>query len=961
MKNAFLLLCLSCLISTIFAQQPPASSASSRLEGFTLRQNLKNGSILKNITFESVGPTVFGGRVTDIDVHPTDPTRFYVAYASGGLWKTESNGSAFEPIFDQEAVMTIGDIAIDWTNDVIWIGTGEVNSSRSSYAGLGMYRSTDGGKTWEHRGLPESHHIGRIILHPTDPNTLWVAVLGHLYSPNAERGVYKTSDGGKNWEKVLYVNPNAGAIDLIIDPDNPQQLYAATWERTRRAWNFVESGEGSGIWKSTDGGNNWQRLNTSNSGFPQGEGVGRIGLALTKQDGKPVLYAVLDNYFRRPKEDDETESDALTKDKLRTMSKADFLKLEDKAVEKYLRSNNFPKKYTGKSVMEMVETDKVQPLALVEYLEDANSLLFDTPVIGAEVYRSDDGGKRWRKTHDDFLDQVYNSYGYYFGQITVSPHNANKIYIAGVPVLRSEDGGKTFKNINGASVHVDHHVLWASPGRDQHLIIGNDGGLNISYDDGESWFKCNTPAVGQFYSVAVDGRQPYRIYGGLQDNGVWAGPSTYEASVRWHQTGNYPYKFLMGGDGMQVAIDNRDDNTVYTGYQFGNYFRINQATGDRSYITPKPDLGERPYRWNWQSPIHLSAHNQDIVYFGANKLLRSFNQGEQFDEISDDLTTGGIKGDVAYSTLTTIHESPLRFGLLYVGSDDGLVHLSRDGGNQWENISAGLPERMWVTRVQASAHVEGRVFVSLNGYRWDDFNAYVYKSDDYGKTWQNIGSSLPAEPVNVIKEDPKNPDLLYIGTDHALYISLDGGQTYTSASGGLPAVAVHDLVVHPEENELVLGTHGRSFWKAGVGELQQLDETIMAKALHAFAISKQRYSSRWGRIPNPYTEARVPETKLPVYSRFGGKLTVSILTESELEIQKLEYDLDAGLNYLDYDLSIMPRLKEEYKNALNEKAEEPVDLKTADNKQVYLRPGKYKVVYQLGQDQEEKTLVIKGR
>ncbi|MEN0050144.1 MAG: glycosyl hydrolase, partial [Bacteroidota bacterium] len=381
-----------CLFAQAVAPQPPATTANERIASFQQRQQLEANSLVAGVPFRNVGPTVFSGRVADLEVSPKDPTHFYVAYASGGLWKTTNNGMKFEPLFDNEIVMTIGDIAVDWQRNTIWVGTGEVNSSRSSYAGVGMFKSEDGGKTWEHKGLGESHHIGRVILHPNDPNTLWVAVLGHLYSPNEERGIYKTTDGGENWKKVLYSNENAGAIDLILDEKNPDVLYAATWERTRRSWDFVESGEGSGIYKSTDGGENWIQINTAKSGFPTGSGVGRIGLARTVEDGEEILYAILDNYDRRPKEEEE-EKEELSKDDLREMSKADFLKLEKEVIAKFLKDNRFPEKYNMEEVRMMVEKDKIEPLALVEYLEDANSLLFDTPVIGAEVYRSDNGGK----------------------------------------------------------------------------------------------------------------------------------------------------------------------------------------------------------------------------------------------------------------------------------------------------------------------------------------------------------------------------------------------------------------------------------------------------------------------------------------------------------------------------------------------------------------------------------------
>ncbi|MEM6965531.1 MAG: glycosyl hydrolase [Bacteroidota bacterium] len=935
-------------VNVLLGQNPyPATQAEDRIKSYEKRQALLEKSMVANIPFESVGPSVFSGRVVDIDVSPDDPTHFYVAYASGGLWKTTNNGTTFTPLFDNEIVMTIGDIAVDWKNNVIWVGTGENNSSRSSYSGVGMFRSTDDGQTWEHRGLPESHHIGRIVLHPTDPNIIWVAALGHLYSPNKERGIYKTTNGGNTWEQTLFVNENTGGIDLVVSKENPNTLYAATWERERRAWNFVESGKGSGIYKSTDGGKTWELRTDAQSGFPQGTGVGRIGIALYEKDGKEVLYAILDNYFRRPpKKKDEDEE--LTKDDLRNMSNVDFLQLQEDKVKDFLANNRFPKKYSAEKVIKMVKEDEITPLALVEYLEDANSLLFDTPVIGAEVYRTDNGGKKWKKTHDDYLDAVYNSYGYYFGNIRVSPNDPDKIYIMAFRAIRSDDGGKNFKPIGGDNVHVDHHACWVNPNRAGHIIIGNDGGINISYDDGEKYIKCNSPAVGQFYYLALDNAEPYNIYGGLQDNGVWVGPSTYEAGSKgWHNSGQYPYQSIMGGDGMQVAIDLRDNNTVYTGYQFGNYFRINKKTEDRKYITPKHELGERPLRWNWQTPIHLSIHNQDILYMGANKLFRSFNQGNDFQPISEDLTKGGQKGDVAYGTLTAIHESPLKFGLLYVGSDDGLVHITQDGGYTWKNINAGLPKDLWVARIQASKFDEGTVYIALNGYRWDNFESHIYQSTDYGKNWTRLGDDLPLEPVNVIKEDPDNENVIYVGTDHGVYVSFNQGKSFMMMQKDFPAVAVHDIVVHPTAKEIVLGTHGRSFYKANVEHLQQLDEKILAKNVHLFSLEKTRYNDRWGRQFSPWRDPLEPKMSIPFFVKSKGRVNIVIKNKDGDILKSFFTDAAQGMNYASYDLSIDTSKRSQYETYLNKgkkkkkNAAQLVKIKNTDTQKIYLRPGTY--------------------
>lgn len=962
MRSLFSLLFLLSSCTLVYSQlEPPFTPAVERIKSFEQRKKLIDNSLLGEIAFTNIGPAVQSGRVADLDVSPTDPTHFYVAYASGGLWKTVNNGTSFEPLFDREMVMTIGDIAVDWASSTIWVGTGEVNSSRSSYSGTGIFKSTDNGKTWSHLGLGESHHIGRIVLHPSNPNTAWVAVLGHLYSPNQERGVYKTTDGGQTWTRVLFINDNTGAIDLLADPANPDILYAAAWERSRRAWNFSEAGPGSGIYKSTDGGQSWTLVSGGKSGFPEGEGIGRIGLAAAQADGQTLLYAVLDNQTPRPKKE-EKKDDVLAKDDLRTMSKEDFLKLDAKKVQAYLDNNGFPEKYSAEKVQKMVRQDKIQPLALVEYIEDANTLLFDTEVTGAEVYVSRDGGQTWAKTHEGYLDDLFYTYGYYFAQIRVAPQSeGQKLYTMGVPVLRSEDAGKTWKSINGDNVHVDHHALWVSPSRPGHLILGNDGGVNISFDDGEHWIKCNTPPVGQFYAVAVDRSEPYNVFGGLQDNGVWRGPSTYKAGVNWHNSGRYPYRFVLGGDGMQVAVDTRDNSTIYTGFQFGNYFRIDLDKDSSNSITPRHELGERPLRWNWQTPIHLSAHNQDILYMGSNKLHRSFNQGRSFEAISGDLTTGGKKGDVAFSTLTSIHESPMKFGLLYCGSDDGLVHVTQDGGNTWSNISKGLPENMWVSRVQASAHEQGRVYLSLNGYRWDHFEPFVYVSEDYGKTWTRIGRDLPLEPVNVIREDPVNPDLLYVGTDHGLYASLDRGQTFMALNKNLPNTPVHDLVVHPKAKEIVVGTHGRSIFKASVKELQQMDSETLAKPLALFDIPSTRYNGGWGATRGAWGELRLPELLIPVYAKESGKATLKLLAGDNILLYEWSADLKKGLNYLPYSLEWNERVKSAYEKYLNEKKKpdaDPIVLEKAKNEKWYLRKGSYLLKVEAGDNKVEGKVVV---
>ncbi len=900
---------------------------------------------VEHVPFENIGPTIFSGRVSDLEVNPEDPTKFYVAYASGGLWYTENNGTSFEPIFDHEDVITIGDFDVDWDNHRIWLGSGEVNSSRSSYSGKGMYMSEDHGKNWSKKGLEDTHHIGKVLVHPDDSNNIIVAALGHLYSPNEERGIFLSTDQGTTWTKTLYIHDNCGVVDLVRDPNDPNTLYAAAWERERRAWNFVESGEGSGIYKSVDGGSSWKKLS---GGFPQGEGVGRIGLSISSSDGNTRLYALLDNYFRRPPEDKKDQT-SLTKDDFKTMSESEFEKLSDEDLSDYLKDNNFPKKYSAESVKTMIKNKEAVPADLASYLENANSLLFDTPVIAAELYASDDGGETWKKTHEDYLDRVYNSYGYYFGLVSAHPSDLNEVFVGGVPLIRSENGGQTFKYIGSENVHSDHHALWINPARDGHIINGNDGGINISYDDGEHWIKCNSPSVGQFYHIAVDMEKPYNVYGGLQDNGVWKGKHTYNANSGWHSNGKYPYQRVMGGDGMQTAIDTRDNQTFYTGFQFGNYFRINSQTGKRKRITPTHELGEAPLRWNWMAPIHLSEHNQDIIYMGANKLFRSMDQGDHFDAISDDLTKGGKKGDVPFGTLSAIHESPLQFGLIYTGSDDGNIQVTQDGGHSWTLISEGLPADRWVSRVQASSHLKSRVYASLNGYRSDDFRPYLYVSDDYGQTWTSISQTLPDYPINVIKEDPENENLLYVGTDFGSYVSFDQGQHFERLKNGLPHVPVHDIVIHPRDNHMLIGTHGRSIYKADISALREYND-IKNEEVALFSIGKLKHKPNAGKIYASYREPVKQEIGLSVYSKSAGKISLEVETEEGQTLKQWSEKVPAGYSIIKYDLSM------EEKNKKNLSTEEKVS--TADNGILYLPKGVYQLlVKKNGTEAKEKIVV----
>ncbi|MEM1127835.1 MAG: glycosyl hydrolase [Bacteroidota bacterium] len=940
--------------SPTFGAAPLAPTAAlARQAGFAQRQALMNGSLVQNEPLTNIGPTVMSGRVVDLDVNPANPTEFYVAYASGGLWHTQSNGITFAPLFEEEAVMTIGDIAVDWASGTLWVGTGENNSSRSSYAGLGVYKSTDGGASWTHQGLAETHRTGRIVLHPTDPQTLWVAAIGPLYSPSEHRGVYKSTDGGATWTQTLYEGPETGVIDLALDPTNPDVLYASTWTRSRTAWNFVEGGDGSAIYKSTDGGSSWTRLTTADSGFPSGEIVGRIGLAVFPEN-PDVVYALLDNQARRPAEENDNEAnDALAREDFQDMTQDALLALDDEALNTFLRRNGFPADVSAERVKTMAEAGTITAFSLYEYLTDANRQLFDTPVVGAEVYRSLDGGQTWSRTHTDFIDALYYSYGYYFGEIRVDPQNADKLYILGVPILTSDDGGASWRSINEENVHVDHHALWVNPAQPGHLILGNDGGVNISYDDGATWFKGNTPTVGQFYAIQVDDAQPYNVYGGLQDNGVWYGPHTYAESYQWYEEGDYPYDRLLGGDGMQVEVDTRTNQTLYTGFQFGNYFRVDKDTGRRTYIQPRHELGERPLRFNWQTPIHLSRHNQDILYLGANKLYRSMDQGDTWTALSEDLTQGGRPGDVPFGTLATLDESPLRFGLLYTGSDDGLVHVTRDAGASWQRISDTLPQDLWVSRVEASAHAEGRVYVTLNGYRTDHFEAYLYVSNDYGASWQRLGTDLPPEPVNVVVEDPSVEDLLYVGTDHGLYLSIDRGQTFMAMMNGLPHTPVHDLKVQDRDADLLVGTHGRSIYRADLERVRQLP-ALQDTPLAMFEVDGVRYRAQWGSSFATWAEPRVPEVMLAYLTQTAGAVTLRVLTPDGTVVQSLTDEAERGINRVSYALTADP----EAASALPPHEDQPATQ--ADDGQWYLTPGLYTIELTQGGETVRTTLDVEA-
>ena len=896
--------------------------ASDRFDAGAAHAALDAASWTSGLDLRCVGPTVMSGRVVDLSVNPTDPSEFVVAYATGGLWHTTDHGTSFTPLFDHETVIFLGAIAVDWTSRTLWAGTGEVNSSRSSYAGIGVYRSQDWGKTWQHMGLTASHHIGRIEL--TTEGNVYVAALGALYQDESpgQRGLYKWTEASGGWDLLLdgtqTGRPAAGAVDMVIDDANQNHLYVALWDRTRRAWDFTEGGPGSGVFESIDGGNSWVRLTTEAHGFPAEKGIGRIGLAY--HSGANRLYVMVDNQNEKPEKENEEKEDELKAKDFRDMRAKEFAALDTAALTDFLERNDFPEDANAETLFQRVADGDLDPEALADFLGDANAEMFNPPIIGAEVYRwqaqpllkgetfprglDATSTAQWTRTHEEGLDEVCYSYCYYFGLIEVDPTDEDHLVIGGVPLLESTDGGANWSSIAQDNVHVDHHHIWFNPADPLHLVNGNDGGINVTYDGGEHWTSCNSPAVGQFYAVAVDDADPYRIYGGLQDNGTWRGPSGYEASPRWHQTGDYPYDRLNGGDGMQIQVDTRDNETVYTGSQFGWYARANRQTGDRAYLHPKHTLGETPLRWNWQTPIFLSRHHQDVLYMASNRVHRSLAKGEDFEAMSGDLTRGPRKGNVPFGSLTSINESPLRFGRLAVGSDDGLLHTSTDGGYTWEDRTPPAPNAspnrsLWISEVLWSHHSADRLYATFNGYRHDHFSPYLYVSEDAGNTWMRLGADgtegagLPLEPINALAESKDVDGLLFCGTDGGLYVSMDAGQSWSMAHPELPRVPVHDLVIQEREDDLVIGTHGRSIWVLDIGPLTKgLSEgsEMDITTLRFDAPEDIEWQEGWGNRGYGWGEPWEPEVQLNVFLPRGGDCQIATEDSTGQVVSQAEFE-----------------------------------------------------------------------
>ena len=796
-------LSLASLVAVLILLGPVGVAAQGRAPGKTktpVAVPLDAAEILKTIDYRSIGPTQQSGRFVDFAVPLQRPNTFYAASASGGLWKTENNGQTFEPLFENEKVFSIGDVAVAPSNpDILWLGSGEANNSRSTYWGDGVYKSVDAGKSWRNMGLKESHHIGRIVINPSNPDTVYVAALGHLYTENAERGVYKTTDGGILWTKVLDVVTDGrtiGVVDLVMDPVDPETLYAASYDRLRKPWTFQLGGPGSGVHKSTDGGRTWTKLA---NGLPGGI-LGRIGLTISPKNPK-TLYAMVENA-----------------NKPGMSSEVRWKEIVD-----------------GKSSQGMID---------------------------GEIYRTDDAGSTWRKVSPD-KRSIGGAPGYYYGQIIIDPANDENVFILSVGVLASRDGGKTW--ISAFDFGGDNHALWIDPKDSSHMLLGYDHGLGVTWDAGKNWYHPDFLSLAQLYAIDFDMSYPYRVAGGLQDNGSLMGPSTKPgagSSGRRGVTGSgippgppirlEDWSSVGGGDGMYNVFDRATNRYLYNESQFGPLSRIDLVTGEAkgiSYGRLKPET-----RWNWCAPIHVSYHNSDTIYHCGNIVVMSTNRGESWTEISPDLTTndaskltvGGKGGDgnIQYCTITTFDESPLVPGLLWVGTDDGNVWVTRDNGKAWTKLNdkiTGNPG-YWVSRVAASNFDPGTAYVSYTGLRNDDFRPFVYKTTDYGATWTSLTAGLPEGSVNVVREDAKNPNLLFAGTDNGVTFSIDGGKAWMNLKKDLPTQPVHDLKIHPREADLIVATHGRGAYITDIKPLQELSPEVLAKDFHLFAVeSKVRW------------------------------------------------------------------------------------------------------------------------
>jgi photosystem II stability/assembly factor-like uncharacterized protein len=826
------------------------------------------------LPWRSIGPASMGGRVVALAVCETDPSRYWVATASGGLLRSLDNGVTFEHQFDHEATVSLGDVCVAPSDpDVVWVGTGEANPRNSASYGDGVYKSTDGGKTWKNMGLRKSFQVGRIAIRPTDPNVVYVGALGRLWGPNEERGLYKTTDGGKTWQRVLHVDDRAGVIDVQMSPADPDTLLVATWERQRDAFDTNTPakvwGPGGGLYKTTDGGKTFRKLTR---GLPTCA-LGRVGLCYFRKDPR-IVYAVVESEkiglgpprFRARASDlgiegkDAEDAGA----RLTAVSRGgpaweaglrpdDHVvavgKIEVHSYEQLLRA--LGRQRPGDTVrVRAHRAGRVMTFELAyprgaRTLTDESSRPYGGFLGGQEpnlqdeqgpegfehggVYRSDDGGESWQRVNS--LDPR----PMYFSQVRVDPNDDRRVYVLGVSLYRSDDGGRTFRQ-DVYGIHGDHHALWIDPRDGRHVLVGNDGGTYVSYDRMAHWDRLNHAAIGQFYHVTVDTRPLYRVYGGLQDNGVWDGPNrtrTADGPV------NDDWVRLTGGDGFNCRVDPTDPDLVYYETQWGRVTRRDLRTGEMASL--RPPTGTGPSRSNWNSPFLLSHRNPRIYYCAGKRVFRSLDRGEDLRPISPGL------GRTERGTATALAESPRNPEVLWAGTDDGALWVTRDGGREWTNVAGnvGLPGPRWVAGIDASRAKEGRAYVAFDGHRSDDDEPYVYVTEDYGQTWKSLRANLPTGPTRVVQEDPGNADLLFLGTEFGAWASLDQGASWLSLNGGLPTVAVHEFAF-PATGEVVAATHGRSLWVLDAVPLRQMTPQVLRARAHLFAPAP---AVRWREEP----------------------------------------------------------------------------------------------------------------
>ncbi len=790
-----------------------------------------------------IGPAVTGGRVSDIEADPAHPSTVWVATATGGLWKSTNRGQTWTSVFDTMAVSTFGDVALAPSDpDVVYAGTGEQNNRQSTSWGGGVYRSDDGGRTWRHLGLQATRHVGKIEVDPRDPDVAWVAALGNLWAPSPERGVYRTADGGRTWQKVLFVDDYTGAVDLVMNPSNPDVVYAATYQRLRSAWGFNGGGPGSAIWKTVDGGRHWERLG---GGLPPGD-LGRIGLALARSDPRVVMAVV------------QTADPGTT-----------------------------------------------------------------------GTYRSTDGGASWARVNP--LDPR----PMYYSEIFIDPTDADVVYVLGTESARSDDGGRTFTPIAEApsydiGVHADHHALWIDPSDPEHLYLGEDGGVWESYDRGARFRKVNNLPIGQFYAIAVDVRDPYRVYGGMQDTHSWMGPSE---TRHWSGILGDDWKQIGFSDGMHWAVDPTDWRFAYGSSSGGNYFRFDGETGDLLDITPVPPEGEPRYRFDWTSPLLLSPHDPSTVYVAGNRLFVSHDRGGSWERTSDlskqidrdtlrlmgvadsAITISPNDGTSSFGEAVTLDESPLDAGILWVGFDDGNLQVSRDAGRTWSEVSGnvpGLPPDTYVSRVTASRRGPGVAYATFDAHRSGDFAPYVYRTDDYGRSWTALGAGLPEGSAKVIVEHPDDPDVLFLGTEHHLFVSTDAGRTW-ARQPNLPTTLYDDLVVHPREKDLVIATHGRSVWILDdTRPLVEWSGAALAEPAHLFSVAPATLFQHWKdtsyRGNAEWRGENPPDGALVTYHLGAGTgpALLRITAPDGAEVRAMEVPSDAGLHRVTWDLRHAP-------------------------------------------------------